>query len=289
MFAREVLSFHSALPPGHNPKLLSPIIPTRLCRVPFKRDAQLPHKPNYSHTLALSVSGEGYGIPGDGGCTGFLIRPIRRASKPFVSPTCRISVDDSFVSPTYAKTGGYPSCGKCRRADILDFSPYFLSFLTCQFTLRVAEGLAQRSSIEWNTPQGLALSALSEGFPNLCGYAILTPFRMSAPWVRVRPFAVQRRSPHRATPQCRLNEPRVHSLTLAGPIIPNSADRLAVASDKEDLSCLGTQNGQPSSTRRRPPTPSAAAFSLGSFEKSASPLASAAVIRTPIHAYGRLF
>src|SRR5260221_3348789 len=28
------------------------------------------------------------------------------SSKPFVSPTCRIAVRNSFVSPTYAKTGG---------------------------------------------------------------------------------------------------------------------------------------------------------------------------------------
>jgi hypothetical protein len=66
-----------------------------------------PAKSNYSCT---------YRVPGGGGYTGFLVRPIRLVSK-------------SFVSPTYAKTGGYAPCGKCRRADIFDFSPYVLMFL----------------------------------------------------------------------------------------------------------------------------------------------------------------
>ena len=61
-------------------------------------------------------------------------------SKPSVSPTCKITVRNSFVSPTYAKTGGWaPSgsktlkfCLKCRRADILSlFSPNPHSLSSC--------------------------------------------------------------------------------------------------------------------------------------------------------------
>src|SRR5262249_12393634 len=88
--------------------------------------------------------------------------------------------------------------------------------------------------------------------------------------------------------KCRLNEPRVHSLTLAGPQIPNSDDPPPVPNTvKEDLSCLGIQSGQPSSTRKRPPTPSAAAFSPASSVKSPSPRASAAAIPTPTRACAR--
>jgi hypothetical protein len=78
-------------------------------------------KSNLSRTLALSVLREGYGMPGGGvllACPERSRRviPIRRASKP-------------FISPTYAKTRGVCPCGKCRRADILDFSPYISHFL----------------------------------------------------------------------------------------------------------------------------------------------------------------
>src|SRR6266481_9168802 len=83
-------------------------------------------KSNHPHTLVPSAFREGYGMPRGGGCTSFLVRPIRFVSKPFVSPTYQISVPNSFVSPTCAKTGETPPCGKCRRADILDFSPYIL-------------------------------------------------------------------------------------------------------------------------------------------------------------------
>src|SRR5260221_2113555 len=38
-------------------------------------------------------------------------------SNSFVSPKCRFSSRNSFVSPTYAKTGG-ATLEKCRRADI---------------------------------------------------------------------------------------------------------------------------------------------------------------------------
>ena len=48
-------------------------------------------------------------------------------SKSFVSPTCKFSSRNSFVSPTYAKTGGVPP-QKCRRADI--FSPFSQSTLS---------------------------------------------------------------------------------------------------------------------------------------------------------------
>src|SRR6201988_1701421 len=51
-------------------------------------------------------------------------------SKPFVSPAYKINVRNSFVSPTYAKTGGVHPAQKCRRADILDFSPDISHFFT---------------------------------------------------------------------------------------------------------------------------------------------------------------
>jgi hypothetical protein len=110
MFARGFFSFHSAHLPTHPENSLSPIIATL---------ARSFCKSNHSRT---------YRIPGGGGRTGFLVRPIRRASKSFVSPTYAHFARNLFVSPTYAKTGGYTPCGKCRRADILDFSPYILRF-----------------------------------------------------------------------------------------------------------------------------------------------------------------
>src|SRR5579859_6348864 len=121
MFARGLVSFQPPRLPAYPENSASPIIPTL---------ARRSRNSNHSRT---------YGIPGGGGCTGFLVRPIRCASKPFVSPTCQISVRNSFVSPTYAKTGGggmssqnsfLPSpllrlfTRECRRADIFDFSPY---------------------------------------------------------------------------------------------------------------------------------------------------------------------
>src|SRR5258708_40203514 len=84
-------------------------------------------KSNHPHTLVPSASREGYGMPRGGGCTSFLVRPIRFVSKP-------------FVSPTYAKTGGSPPCGKCRRADIFDFSPYILRFFARLLRHRLLRG-----------------------------------------------------------------------------------------------------------------------------------------------------
>ena len=114
MFARGVLSLYSARFPAFSESPLTPIIPT---------DARPSHKSNHSRT---------YGIPGGGGCTGFLVRPIRLASKPFVSPTYPHFARNFFVSPTYAKTGGYTPCGKRRRADVFDYFPYFWRFLLKQ-------------------------------------------------------------------------------------------------------------------------------------------------------------
>src|SRR6266478_326468 len=89
-------------------------------------------KSNHSHTSRLSPQSNHsrtFGMTGGGGCTGFLVRPIRSAPKPFVSPTYAHFAGNFFASPTYAEAGGYTPCGKCRRADILDFSPYILKFL----------------------------------------------------------------------------------------------------------------------------------------------------------------
>src|SRR5258706_2064440 len=97
-------------------------------------------KSNHPHTLVPSAFREGFGMPRGGGCTSFLVIPIRFVSKPFVSPTYQISVHNSFVSPTYAKTRGSPPCGKCRRADIFDFSPYILRFLARLLRQRLLRG-----------------------------------------------------------------------------------------------------------------------------------------------------
>jgi len=104
--------------------------------------ARLSGKFNHSRT---------YARPGGGGCTGFLVRPIRRSSKSFVSPAYKISVRNSFASPTYAKTGGggtssqnsFPRSGlarqftrKCRRADIPDFPPHISYFFQSHTTAK---------------------------------------------------------------------------------------------------------------------------------------------------------
>ena len=124
-----VFSFHSARLPTYPENFLSPIIPTHTRRA---------RKSNHSRT---------YELPGGGGCTGSIVRPIRRASKPFVSATYAHFARNSLVSHTYAKTGGYTPCGKCRRADILDFSPYILRFLAFRLAL-----LAPSPSIEARPP-----------------------------------------------------------------------------------------------------------------------------------------
>ena len=80
MFARGVFSFHSLPLPASVENSPSPIVPTLARRF---------RKSNHSRTSA---------IPGGGGYTGFLVRPIRLTSK-------------SFVSPTYAITGGCTFCG----------------------------------------------------------------------------------------------------------------------------------------------------------------------------------
>jgi len=135
MFARGVLSFHPTPLPASSENSLSPIIPAL---------ARVSRKSNHSRT---------YGVPGGGGCTGFLVRPIPRASKSFVSPACKISVRNSFASPTYAKTGGggtssqnsFPRSGlarqftrKCRRADIPDFPPHISYFFQSHTTAKKA-------------------------------------------------------------------------------------------------------------------------------------------------------
>src|SRR5260370_42479900 len=74
-----------------------------------------------------------------------------------------------------------------------------------------------------------------------------------------------------------------------GPFNQNSHGRIPVTSYKEDVSCLGIQNGQPLNIRRRPPTQSAAAFSPASFVKSASPHALAVAILLPTLASGPPF
>ena len=77
-------------------------------------------KSNLSRTLALSVLREGYGMPGGGvllACPERSRRviPIRRASKP-------------FISPTYAKTRGYAPVENVGAPTFLIFPHIFRTF-----------------------------------------------------------------------------------------------------------------------------------------------------------------
>src|SRR5579859_8156414 len=115
MFARAFLSYHSARIPACPENLPNPIIPTLLSRASFERHSRPSCKFNYSRTSAM---------PGGGGYTGFLVRPIHFVSKAFISPTYEISVRNSFVSPTYAKTGGCtPQKMSARRHHLLPLPP----------------------------------------------------------------------------------------------------------------------------------------------------------------------
>jgi hypothetical protein len=53
---------------------------------------------------------------------------LATSSISFISPPYEHQPRISLVSPTYAKTGGWVSPQKCRRADIFDFSPDFSHF-----------------------------------------------------------------------------------------------------------------------------------------------------------------
>ena len=78
-----------------------------------------PILPTLAHPSRKSNLSRTYRVPGGGGNTGFLVRPIHLVSKSLVSPAYARLARKFLVSPTYAKTGGHPPCGKCRRADIL--------------------------------------------------------------------------------------------------------------------------------------------------------------------------
>ncbi len=120
MFARGVFSFHPAPLPACPEKSLTPIIPARLSRAPVERDTRRARKSNHSRT---------YGIAGGGGWTGLFVRPIRRASNPFISPTCQISVRNSLVSFTYAKTRGCTPVENVGAPTFLIFPLLFSTFL----------------------------------------------------------------------------------------------------------------------------------------------------------------
>jgi len=61
-------------------------------------------------------------------CPGRSRRGHSPSSISCISPAYELQPRMSLVSPTYAKTGGCTPVQKCRRADILDFSPYFSHF-----------------------------------------------------------------------------------------------------------------------------------------------------------------
>src|SRR5437764_8118030 len=76
---------------------------------------------------------------------------------------------------------------------------------------------------------------------------------------------------------------------LRGEITTNRWPRPEAGQEKnEDLSCPGIQNGPPLSIKKRPPTPSAAACSRESYEKSPLRRASAEAIPTRTRACARL-
>jgi hypothetical protein len=66
----------------------------------------------------------------------------RRRAISFISPRYEHEPRKSPVSPTYAKTGGVYPTQKCRRADILDFSPDISHFLAPSAARRVLPAVA---------------------------------------------------------------------------------------------------------------------------------------------------
>src|SRR5579859_257531 len=244
MFARGAFSFHPAGLSAFPENLLSPIIPAHAKRA---------RKSNHSHT---------YGIPGGGGCTGLLVRPVRRVSKPFVSPTYAHFGHNFCVSPTYAKTRGYTPCGKCRRADIFDFSPYFLRYFanrskitTHPSALSSARSAGQkrrfrrvrsdqvRSSRLFRSPLATRHSPLPHQSPRLLRQRLLSAssapeilscFRQRVDWVVILVAAIQRfgvvRFNSRAVILCPVGNAQL-PVVLLHLVHPALADKRHIAND----------------------------------------------------------
>jgi len=91
------------------------------------------------------------------------------SSKSFVSPTCRISFRNSFVSPTYAKTGGYtPLKMSARRHFLSLLSQSPLSALLFFNHLRTLSFFG--SQLSRVLPTGCALFAKKPGGRGYCSY-----------------------------------------------------------------------------------------------------------------------
>jgi hypothetical protein len=128
MFARARLPFQQAPVLASPENSLSPMIPTLAhpslnpfpCYIfPATGGRVPPVQPNSSPSCTLYLP------------LVYLGRSRRATfSISFISPAYEHQPRMSLVSPTYAKTGGVYPTQKCRRADILDFSPDISHFFT---------------------------------------------------------------------------------------------------------------------------------------------------------------
>src|SRR5260221_14113823 len=117
------------------------------------------------------------------------------SSKPFVSPTCRIAVRNSFVSPTYAKTGGCTPLEMSARRHFLS-----LCSLSPLSALLLFNGLRTLLfSVAHLSPVAPALSALFLKKPGCIPFGLANCSRVDRP-CKTRPprkaAATRQRFPH---------------------------------------------------------------------------------------------
>jgi len=97
---------------------------------------------------------------------------LTASAKSNVSPTYALFARKPFISPTYAKTGGYTPCGKCRRADILTFSSDFSRFFSSVLRRRF---LNSSCTCEKRGHQLLSKSFRCVSYANPPGYPSASP------------------------------------------------------------------------------------------------------------------
>ena len=122
----------------------APPAPSLLFRVPCAEEKlsafpELNSRPARLHQIPLDFSFFSSKLTANGSklpatpesapSSGHGTRPTSHGSpNPFISHTYSRPARKPRTSNTYAKTGGYPPCGKCRPADIFHFSPPFPLF-----------------------------------------------------------------------------------------------------------------------------------------------------------------